>query len=633
MLNLYLTGVPAHLVSGVREALREIPVALSETGIPVRVTRGDCLSCRLARDEGEIVISKDVELFRALAHFAREGVGCDITEHDCFEKNGLMLDVSRNGVMKPDAVKFLLRRMALMGLNMMMLYTEDTYEIENYPYFGYLRGGYKKDQLRDLDDYAYALGIEMIPCIQTLGHSEKALRWAAMKQYADTGSILLAGDEPTYAFIEQMIKDASEPYRSKRIHIGMDESNGLGTGAYKRKFGERPPMDIFSDHLNRVCAITDKYGLHPMIWSDMYFCLFTPTGDYDPSYELPEKYREALPENVDLIYWDYYHHKQSFMDGVIRQHQKTGNNILFAGGLWNWCVPLVNTDFMLSTSVPALRACRDTGVKEVFTTAWGDCGTQSSIYSLLFGLQLYAEFGYTGEYTPATLDPRFNALNRANADGYRLLGGFDMIPGTSIDDELAPDCSYWLLYEDPMGLYFEKDLEGLPLEEHFNMLWEKCAAFHREAEENGAPEQKLWWDFVEKYARVMADKGHWRYAAPACVRSHDLAAAKELADFADRMTEDVCAMHEAWYQVWFDCNSGYGWDVIDIRNGALIARMKTAARTMHDFADGKIDDIPQLSETKLPYAPQLSYYYRQFGGRPAHIGSWTLAATSQDLSW
>jgi len=68
-----------------------------------------------------------------------------------------MIDCSRNGVLKPESVYFFLRNMALMGLNMLQLYTEDTYEIENEPFFGYLRGKYTAKELSAIDDYAYDL--------------------------------------------------------------------------------------------------------------------------------------------------------------------------------------------------------------------------------------------------------------------------------------------------------------------------------------------------------------------------------------------------------------------------------------------------------------------------------------------
>ena len=86
-----------------------------------------------------------------------------------------MFDVSRNAVLRPDALRGFLRRMALMGLDVGMMYTEDTYEVPGEPYFGYMRGRYSIEELRALDDYAAILGIELVPCIQTLGHLNRVL--------------------------------------------------------------------------------------------------------------------------------------------------------------------------------------------------------------------------------------------------------------------------------------------------------------------------------------------------------------------------------------------------------------------------------------------------------------------------
>ena len=56
-----------------------------------------------------------------------------ITQNPLFERNGAMVDMSRNAVMNVESVKCLFRKMALMGFNTFMLYTEDTYEIDGYP--------------------------------------------------------------------------------------------------------------------------------------------------------------------------------------------------------------------------------------------------------------------------------------------------------------------------------------------------------------------------------------------------------------------------------------------------------------------------------------------------------------------
>lgn len=82
----------------------------------------------------------------------------------------IMLDVSRNGVMKVEKVKQFIDYISVMGYNALELYSEDIYEIPEYPEFGYLRGKYSREELKEMDSYAKSKGIELIPCIQTLAH-------------------------------------------------------------------------------------------------------------------------------------------------------------------------------------------------------------------------------------------------------------------------------------------------------------------------------------------------------------------------------------------------------------------------------------------------------------------------------
>ena len=96
-----------------------------------------------------------------------------------FKRKGIMIDCSRNAVRTPETVMRFADMMKKLGYNTLMLYTEDTYEIESEPYFGYLRGRYTKEELKRIDDYCDSLGIELIPCIQTLAHLNATMSWAA----------------------------------------------------------------------------------------------------------------------------------------------------------------------------------------------------------------------------------------------------------------------------------------------------------------------------------------------------------------------------------------------------------------------------------------------------------------------
>jgi hypothetical protein len=106
-----------------------------------------------------------------------------------FKKFGVMIDCSRNAVMTVSAFKKMVEILSSFGYNTIRLYTEDTYEVDGEPYFGYLRGRYTKDEIREMDAYAKQYGIELIPCIQTLAHQESLTKIPAYHAITDLDDI------------------------------------------------------------------------------------------------------------------------------------------------------------------------------------------------------------------------------------------------------------------------------------------------------------------------------------------------------------------------------------------------------------------------------------------------------------
>ena len=119
-----------------------------------------------------------------------------------YERLGVMIDMSRNAVMNVKALKEYLVLLKKMGYNSVMLYTEDTYEVEGEPFFGYMRGRYSVAEMKELDEFANNIGVELIPCIQTLAHLNQALRWGTIP--VDCNDIMLCDDERVYDLIDKI---------------------------------------------------------------------------------------------------------------------------------------------------------------------------------------------------------------------------------------------------------------------------------------------------------------------------------------------------------------------------------------------------------------------------------------------
>ena len=137
------------------------------------------------------------------------------------------------------------------------------------------------------------------------------MRWREYQSCRDLGDILLIGDEKTYQLIDDMFSTLAQCVASKSIHIGMDEAHMVGLGKYLDQHGYQNRSKILVEHLQKVCEIAKKYGFKPMMWSDMFFRLASGGGYYVDEVEFGEEVLSLVPEELDLVYWDYYSEDKS----------------------------------------------------------------------------------------------------------------------------------------------------------------------------------------------------------------------------------------------------------------------------------------------------------------------------------
>jgi len=544
-----------------------------------------------------------IQFFRAIGLFIEkyrksETKSFFIEETPHFKTTGVMLDVSRNAVPTVESIKRLLSHMALMGLNLLMLYTEDTYEIEQLPYFGYMRGRYTNEELKECDDFADQFGIEMIPCIQTLAHLAQVLKWNCFAEVRDTGDILLAGYDKTYDLVEKMIRAASAPFRSRRIHIGMDEANGLGLGRYREKNGIQCPFDILNSHLKRVVGITESLGLQPMIWSDMYFTLGSKTGTYfDLNSEVPHDAADSIPKGILQVYWDYYHNDEDYYCKFIRKHRDIGIEPLFAGGIWSFAGMLVNYNKTFAATEAALSACRKEGISEVFATIWNDDGAETNLFASLLGLQLFAENGYKGKLSREELKERFEFCTGASFEGFFDFSLFDALPGTETESilEKPANPSKYLLWQDILTGLFDRHVEGFDLKTYYSGLARKMEKYA-----DNAGEWRFLFDMPVKLAEVLAVKGSLGLELKALYHAGDSRGLREIADQRlPALYMMVDNLRKAHRKQWLDNYKPFGWEVLDMRYGGLLARIESAGERIRDYTDGHIGRLEELEEERL----------------------------------
>lgn len=587
-----LGNPPEHWQEALAELSGDLGIALSAGGIEVTCRRADALSVESDGRAVTLTWAEPVQFYRALSLIPLPLTPCSIRERARFQSSGIMLDCSRNAVPTVGALRRLLRAMALMGLNLGMLYTEDTYEVPGEPFFGYKRGRYTFDELKALDDYANLFGIELCPCIQTLGHLKRMLHWPAYYRVRDNDEVLLADSEETYVLLDKMIRAASAPYRSKRIHLGMDEAYGVGLGKHLSRYGYEDPHSIIGRHLTRVLGICQRYGLNAMMWSDMYFHL--DGKDYHSPGLPSRKAREAVDPRVTLVYWDYFQSREEMYADALHKHAQLPAPTVFAGGIWTWIGPAPDYPATFANTTAALAACAKAGVPLVFATAWGDNGAECNLAAVLPGLQLYGELTYRDSCTREQLAQRFRRCCHGELEAFLDLSLLNYMPGMKDNPSDPVNACKFMLYQDPLIQLFEADTRGYAMAEHFGALVTRYA---RSAAEN--PEYGLFFDFYAALANALALKCQWHEQAGEAVRSRSRERAAALAEGIPATVEALNTLRAVWRRLWESTNKPNGFEIIEVRLGGIAARMSTAGEKMRAFALGEVQTIPELEEEAL----------------------------------
>lgn len=595
-------GLPDALNDGIAILAEELGFQVSDDGIRIRVEKAKGnIEIGFNTDNGYIKYQEKIHFFRALGlmiEALQQKKIFSAVEEPQFTLNGVMADASRNAVMRVETVKKVIRKMAIMGLNCMMLYTEDTYTIEGEPYFGYMRGRYSYEELKKCDDYADFFGIELIPCIQTLSHLEQFLKWDAVAYLRDTQRELLVESDKTYEFLEKAIKAAAAPFRSKRIHIGMDEAHGLGLGRYLELHGYKNRFSLMTEHLRKVCNIVRENGLKPMIWSDMYFRLGSKTGNYyDLDSIIPDEVIGEIPEDVEMVYWDYYHDSREFYRNFIERHRKLGSEPVFAGGLWTWTGICINYEVALRTTNAALNACKDQGIREVFATMWGDNGGESNIFSALLGLQLYAEHGYSKELEMEKFKRRVKFCTGIDFEAYMDIGKMDEIKQADNQCYDPANPSKYLLWQDILMGLFDSHIYGVDMDSHYAGL-EEVFKKHSQEYKYGCFVFKV----IEKLCSVLKIKSNLGIKLKKAYENMDVSSMVIIArELLPELLNNIRELRDEHRKQWLETYKPFGWEVIDIRYGGLIARVDTAIKRLNDYLEGKIDKIEELEEKRLRY--------------------------------
>ena len=190
------------------------------------------------------------------------------------------------------------------GYNSVLLYLEDRIRTRSY----HLQDegeAYSPEDIGKIVSHAAGRGIDLIPCVATLGHAERFLAHPELEHLAEcrnglknrfggqSKDVFCITDPEFYPFIETYLEEVATLFPSRYFHIGLDEffSFNLCERCRKQMPELRDEEKFFLNHIVRISRFLNRLGKRPMMWSDM-FEIYT--------HVLPD-----IPKDVIVVDWQY----------------------------------------------------------------------------------------------------------------------------------------------------------------------------------------------------------------------------------------------------------------------------------------------------------------------------------------
>ena len=310
------------------------------------------------------------------------------------------------------------------GYNGILLYLEDRVRTACYPW---AKDGecFTPEEIRGLVEYGQGLGLELVPCVATLGHAERFLAHPELVHLSELqgdmkgrfGGTMKQTFCPThpqfYPFLLQYLKEVAELFPSPYFHAGLDE---FWDYCLCPRCREKAPdlasqEALFVEHVEKVRQGLEKCGKTMMMWSDMF--------EYYP------KAQEKISRKVVLVDWQYQEDVRRYVHHLFDVFSEDRQGLNQRLGFTNFVAP---ADMTYRNGQSLLECAQGRGAAGFIQTSWEkrDTYIYHSLPIFAFNARLAAGKGpeeATGEMMEQLFGTRDALLTRGVTLGLTLPRG------------------------------------------------------------------------------------------------------------------------------------------------------------------------------------------------------------------
>lgn len=481
------------------------------------------------------------------------------------------------GLLRVEKMKRFIDFMAAFGYHSLRWEVGMYMDVDGEEPVSYMNGKYTHEEIKELDDYAYGRGIELIPCVQCFKHSGYITKYEKYKNaFAGDGYLLV--DEPcVYELLKKYFLTFKRLFRTRHVHIGMDETFGLGSNGYLAKYGYEEAGSIYIRHLNNVVKLVEECGLTCEMWGDM---LKEMTRKFRAgSKDCTKNYLENFPQNVRVIEWFYggnYDHDE--LDNIFGCFKGVGE-IAYCDAICTWPEYQPHNQVGLNTYEMHTNTMAAHGISTYLVSVWNDYQSCSHFACLpaLFACSVYIH----GKKLDEKAKAYFKEVTGVAFDDFMLL---DLVN----EDDDWPQTFWKNIFEENIFKQAKvHDVTGL------NAQFLACAERLKKVD---GGEFSLIFDNVQKFAECMAIKAELGKQVFDAYKAKDYVLLKNCIQTMDNFIVKLDEFIDAFDRRYTD--EYYTHDIFTCGNrlGGLRLNTLLCKRKLIEYIEGRIPTIEILDE-------------------------------------
>ena len=223
---------------------------------------------------------------------------------------------------------------------------------------------------------------------------------------------------------------------------------------------------------------------------------------------------------------------------------------------------------------------------------WGDDGGECSRFTILPALFYLSQYAH-GETDESVIKQKFERLTGIAFDDYMKIELSDSLPSST--DRSNP--SKYMFMSDVLNDFLDYTV-AIGNGEKYAAWAKELAAIAKKSRTYGY--------LFDTQAKLCAVLAHKYELGLRCRRAYEAGDKQKLRRLVEQefpaVEKAIPAFRDAFEKQWFKENKASGFDVQDIRIGAVLQRLKSARKRITDYVNGKIDRIEEYDEELLPFA-------------------------------